>query len=262
MLRLSANISTLFTELPPLARPAAAAAAGFTAIEMQFPYALPLRELAAACAAAAVEVVLINAPPGDLEAGELGLACLPGRQRQFAESLELAIGTAQALQCRRVHCLAGKLPDDVPRAAGWEVLVDNLCFAAGRLEGAGIQLLVEPLNAVDQPRFVLTRIDEGDRLLDAVGHRNLALQYDVYHRRAAGDDWLGGLAPRIGRIGHIQFSDYPGRHQPGSGELDWNALFGLIERLPYKGWTGAEYTPTAATGDSFAWLERMCRDPT
>lgn len=255
MLRLSANISTLFTELPPLARPAAAAAAGFAAVEMQFPYALPLPELAAACAAAAVEVVLINAPPGELEAGELGLACLPGRQRQFAESLELAIRTAQALRCRRVHCLVGKLPAGVSRAEGWEILAGNLRYAAGRLEDAGMQLLAEPLNAVDQPRFILTRIDEGDRLLEAVGHRNLALQYDVYHRRAAGEDWLGGLAPRIGRIGHIQFSDYPGRHQPGSGELDWAALFGLIQRLPYDGWTGAEYTPTAATGDSFGWLE-------
>jgi hydroxypyruvate isomerase len=257
MLRLSANISTLFTELPPLQRPAAAAAAGFAAIEMQFPYAWPLHELAAACRAAAVEVVLINMPPGDLVAGELGFACIPGRQDEFAESLQMAIEAAQLLQCPRVHCLAGKLPPAVPRQAAWNLLVENLRFAAGRLKGAGIQLLSEPLNAVDQPGFILTRIEEGDRLLEAVGHRNLALQYDIYHRRVAGDDWLGGLEPRIGRIGHIQFSDYPGRHQPGSGELDIAQLFALIEELPYAGWTGAEYKPTAATADSFGWLEPL-----
>jgi hydroxypyruvate isomerase len=260
VLRLSANISTLFTELPPLARPAAAAAEGFAAIEMQFPYTLPLRELAAAREAAGVEMVLINMPPGDLGGGELGLAGIPGRQRQFAESLDLAIATAQALHCPRLHCMAGNLPAGASRQACWEVLIGNLRLAAGRLEDAGIALLSEPLNAVDQPRYLLTTIAEGDALLEAVGHRNLALQYDVYHRRAAGDDWLGGLAPRIGRIGRIQFSDYPGRHQPDSGELDMARLFELIGQLPYTGWTGCEYKPLAATADSFGWLARLRRE--
>jgi len=257
MLRFSANISTLFTELPVLQRPRAAADAGFRAIEMQSPYEVPLRELAAARERAGVEFVLINMPAGDPSAGELGLACIPGRQEEFAQALRQAITTAQGLGCRRVHALAGNLPLGKSREHCRDVLVENLRLAAARLDDVGIQLLLEPLNAIDHPRFLVTRIGEGDALLAAVDHRNLALQYDVYHRRAAGEAWLEDLAARVGRIGHIQFSDYPGRHEPGSGELDFLQFFELIGRLPYSGWTGAEYRPSGATAESLRWFDRI-----
>lgn len=257
MLKLSANISTLFTELPLLERPAAAAAAGFNAIEIQFPYAVAAADLAAAAKAADVECVLLNMPAGDLTNGELGLACLPGRQQQFADAVQLAIDYAQVLGCKRVNCLAGNRPAGESHSHCWDVLVQNIQFAAERLAAADVQLLVEVLNNVDFPNFLLGKISDGDALLAAVKHPNLALQYDVYHRRAAGDDWLEGLEPRLDRIGHIQFSDYPGRHEPGTGELDMAQLFALIERLPYTGWTGAEYKPSGATRDSFAWMRHQ-----
>jgi hydroxypyruvate isomerase len=259
LLRFAANISTLFTEVHLLERPAAAAAAGFIAIEVQFPYAVPAAELAAACTAAGVECVLLNLPAGRLEAGELGLACLPDREAQFADAVGLAIEYARALRCHRVNCLAGNQPAGHIRSICWEVLVANARIAAERLAAAGMQLLVEPLNPVDFPRFLLGRIAGGDELLAAVAHPNLKLQYDVYHRRAAGDDWLGGLAERVATIGHIQFSDYPGRHEPGTGELDMARLFALIDKLPYDGWTGCEYRPSGATRDSFGWRALLSR---
>jgi hydroxypyruvate isomerase len=255
MLRFAANISTLFTELPLLERPAAAAKAGFSAIEMQFPYVVAREDIAAARAAADVEFVLINMPAGDLAAGELGLACLPSREAGFAEAVEQAIVYAQALGCQRANCLAGNLPRGESHAHCWNVLVKNIEFAAEKFAAAKIQLLVEVLNNVDFPNFILGKISDGDALLATVKHPNLALQYDVYHRRAAGDDWFEGLEPRLDRIGHIQFSDYPGRHEPGTGELDMRKLFASIERLPYAGWTGAEYKPFATTIESFAWRE-------
>jgi len=253
MLKLSVNISTLFTELPLLERPAAAVAAGFGAIEIQFPYTLPASDLAAALKAAGVECVLINMPAGNVAGGELGLACLPDRQCEFTDAVDRAIDYAQALGCARINCLAGNIPLNGSRERCWNVLVDNVQFAAKRTAQAGIQLLVEVLNNVDFPNFMLGKISDGDALLTAVDHPNLWLQYDVYHRRAAGDDWFEGIEPRLGCIGHIQFSDYPGRHEPGTGEMDMTQLFQLIERLPYRGWTGVEYKPSAATSDSFGW---------
>jgi hydroxypyruvate isomerase len=253
VLRLCANISTLFNELPPLERPAAAAAAGFAAVEMQFPYALARNDLASACHAAAVEVVLLNMPAGDISAGELGLAGLPGREADFADAVQRSVDYSLALGCTRVNCLVGNLPHGQSQSCCWKVLVENLRVAADRMARHGILLVTEVLNAIDFPRFQLTISSDGDALIDAVGHANLKLQYDVYHRRAAGDDWLGGLAKRIGRVGHIQFSDYPGRHEPGTGELDIARLFNTIATLPYEGWTGCEYRPTGATADSFGW---------
>lgn len=257
MLRLSANISTLFTEWPLLARPAAAAAAGFGAVEIQFPYEVPAQDLAAALGDAGVACVLINIPAGNLEAGELGLAGLPGREREFAAAVDLAIHYATLLDCPRVNCLAGHTPAGAARDPCWQTLVSNVRTAAQHLAEGGLQLLVEPLNPADFPRFLLSRCEEFDALRGAVDHPNLALQYDIYHRRAAGEDWLEGLTKRLPHIGHVQFSDYPGRGAPGSGTLDFTAFFALMKRLPYRGWTGCEYRPGGATTDSLAWRERL-----
>jgi len=256
MLRLSANISTMFAEWPMVERPAVAAAAGFPAIEVQFPYAVESSAFARAARDAGVVVVLMNIPPGRIEAGELGLACLPGRQAEFARSVEDAMAYAEEIGCPRLNCLAGNVPPGEDPANCWRVLVENLQWAAERCAAHGLELLAEVMNPVDLPAFRLTAGGEGDALLAAVGHPNLRLQYDVYHRRAAGEDWLGGLVNRIASIGHIQFSDYPGRHEPGSGELDIASLFTTIAALPYSGWTGSEYRPSGATLDSLDWLSR------
>jgi hydroxypyruvate isomerase len=257
VLRLSVNISTVFTELPMLDRFAAAAEQHFTAVEIQFPYPVPAADLAAARAAAGVECVLINLPAGDLEAGELGLACVPGREADFARSLRQAVTYARALGCSRVNCLAGNIPAGQSRDSCWQVLHNNVHKAAGYLAGHGIKLLLEPLNNADFPSFILGEIDQATQLMRTVQHPNLALQYDIYHRRAAGEDWLGGLSRYMDQIGHIQFSDYPGRHEPGTGELDFAALFRCIESLPYENWTGCEYRPLVTSSESFAWRDLL-----
>lgn len=256
MLNLSANISTMFTEWPMVERPAAAAAAGFSAIEVQFPYAVESSLFARAARDAGVAVVLMNIPPGRLEVGEMGLACLPGRQAEFARSVEDAMAYAEDIGCPKLNCLAGNVQLGADPASCWQMLVENLQWAAERCAGRGLELLAEVMNPVDLPAFRLTASSEGDALLAAVGHPNLRLQYDVYHRRAAGEDWLGGLVSRIASIGHIQFSDYPGRHEPGSGEIDIDKLFTTVAALPYNGWTGSEYWPSGATLDSLDWLSR------
>jgi hydroxypyruvate isomerase len=256
MLRFSANISTMFTELPPLERPAAAAAAGFAAVEMQFPYDLQREALAAACRDAGVEMVLINMPAGDRLGGELGLACLPGRASEFHDSVELAAVCAVSLGCRRINCLVGRLPAALNLAQVWQPLVDNLRFAAQRFAEKGLLLLTEVLNEVDVPDFALTHSAQADQLLAEVAHPNLRLQYDVYHRRAAGEAWLEGLLQRIAVIGHIQFSDYPGRHEPGTGTMALEDLFETVEELPYDGWVGSEYRPAHSTADSLKWFRK------
>ena len=254
MLRLSANISTLFTEWPLLDRPAAAADVGFQAVEMQFPYAEKAEALAAACRKAGVPMILINLPAGRIDQGEIGIACLPARRAEFSSGLQLAVAYAGELGCAQVNCLVGRLPSDLPHDVAWWSLIDNLRFAADRLKQHGIRLLIEPLNGRDHPDFMLATLAEADAVIAAVDHPNLTLQYDVYHVRAQDEDWLGELRNRIGTIGHIQFSDYPGRHEPGSGDMDMNALFRTIETSAYSGWTGAEYRPCGTTLDSLDWL--------
>jgi len=249
MLRLSANLSTLFTEYALPDRFAAAAAAGFAGVEIQFPYDYPARVLAAARAAAGVEVVLINAPPGDLSKGELGIACLPDRRAEFAESLAIAAEYCAALDCTRVNCFAG----NGKVVSYWPTLIDNLTLAAGVLGRDGITLLVEMINRVDRPAFLLNSLAATDRLLREVNHFNLALQFDLYHVVSNGEKWRSAFASRLPHIGHIQFSDAPGRGPPGSGQIDFSAFFTAVAQSPYKGWVGAEYRPLGATTDSFGW---------
>lgn len=257
MLKLAANISTLFTELPLLQRPAAAAAAGFEAIEVQFPYGERARNFAGAVRAAGVRCVLLNMPAGDRAGGELGLACMPGSQDAFLAALSETEAYARELGAPQVNCLAGNIPAGMTQEMCWPVLVENVRLAAARLAALDVRLLVEVLNGVDFPRFALQTSAQGDAVLAAVAHSNLALQYDIYHRRAAGEEWLAGLSERLHRIGHVQFSDYPGRHEPGTGELDIAQLFRTLEEARYDGWVGCEYIPLRSTADSFAWRQAL-----
>lgn len=254
MLRLSCNISTLFTELPMLNRPAAAAKAGFAAVEIQFPYEFPVNALRQALWDANVELVLINAPAGDMSKGQLGLTCVPGQHTAFRASIEHAIEYAAALGCVRINCLAGNVPATARHEQCWETLVENINWAAARLRAAGLRLLTEPMNSADRPEFILCGLAKADALLADISHPNAALLYDIYHMRAADEDWLAGIAPRLPRIGHVQFSDFPGRGPPGSGTLDFTSFFQTLSRLPYVGWTGCEYFPSGRTDASFGWL--------
>lgn len=248
----SANISTLFTALPLAERFAAAAQAGFRAVEIQFPYAHKPAELAAAARQAGVDIVLINMPAGNFAAGERGIACLPGRGAEFRAALAQAITYATALHCPRVNGLAGNIPEGAGAEECWDLAVANLRDAADAFAIHNIELLIEPLNRADNPRFLLNGSQSALDLITAMGKRNVALQFDAYHSAAAGEDACAELARHISQIGHIQISDSPGRGAPGSGKLDFTRFFRALNHLPYTGWVGCEYFDPAP---DFGWMQ-------
>jgi hydroxypyruvate isomerase len=249
----SANISMLFGEVELPARFEAAARAGFKAVEIQFPYAWDKDLLAQASRRAAVEVVLINLPAGNPQKGERGIACLPGRAAEFRESVTKALAYARTLGCKRMNCLAGVAPRDSDPAELRATYIANLRYAAGEFARSGMTLLIEPISTLAIPGFFLNRSAEAFALVDEVS--SLKVQYDLYHMRVMGDDLAATLSANLARIGHMQLADVPGRHEPGTGEIDFHSLFELVDRLGYRGWIGAEYTPTGRTGDSLAWVK-------
>lgn len=256
MPRFSANISTLFTEHDVLDRFAAAADAGFEAVEIPFPYDLPLEDLVHAKREAGVEVVLINLPAGDLDAGDRGLAGLPDRVEPYRLGVPLARVYAEALGCRRVNVLAGVAPDDADLQACHHVLIDNLNHTAAEMDLSGIRVLVEAVNDRDAPGFLVNTTAAARSTVDRAGHPNLALQCDIYHMATMGEDPVISLREHGSRVGHIQFADAPGRQEPGTGEIDFDAVFKAIDEMGYQGWVGAEYLPSGRTDRSLAWHKR------
>ncbi len=255
MLHFSANLSFLFLDRPFLDRFAAAAACGFKGVEFHFPYAFPADEVADAAKRAAVEVVLFNFPGGNWAAGERGIACLPERIAEFREGVAEAARYAEVLACPRVNCLAGRRPADADAATLRATLVDNLRFAADAFAPAERQVLMEPLNSRDTPDFFVDRTAPALAVLDAADRPNLGLQYDIYHAQVMEGDLARTLEANLARIAHIQLADNPGRHQPGTGEINFPFLFHHLKALGYPGWIGCEYVPTGPTEDSFGWME-------
>ena len=246
----------LYNEHAFLDRFAAAAADGFDAVEYLFPYEHPAAELAARLGAHALQQVLFNSPPGDWAAGERGLACLPGREAEFRRGVERALEYARALGCRRINCLAGIAPAGAERAELLAVMEGNLRFAARELARENIDLLVEPINDRDMPGFLLNRSADTLALIERVGEANVKLQYDVYHMQIMEGDLARTLQRELPRIGHVQIADNPGRHEPGSGEINYPFLFDWLDRIGYTGWVSAEYIPAGDTAAGLGWLPR------
>ncbi len=252
MPKLAANLSTLFPQLDFLERFAAAARAGFRYVEYQFPYAWDPDELARRARAAGVRVVLHNLPAGDFAAGERGIACLPGREREFRDSLEKAIAYAKAVDCPRLNCLAGLAPADERHFA---VLVENVRYAARRLGEAGLQLTLEAINTRSVPGFFLSRSAQAIEVLNAAGEGNASLQYDFFHMQIMEGDLAATVERLLGRIGHIQLADVPGRHEPGTGEVNFAFLLSHLDALGYSGWVGCEYNPRGDTLEGLKWAQ-------
>lgn len=252
-LQFSANLSFLFAEVEFLDRFGAAARAGFKGVEFHFPYDFDQAALVEAVLTSGVEVVLFNLPAGRWAAGERGIACLPERKAEFQDGVSRAIEYAEALGCTRLNCLAG-IPT-TGRDKALDTLADNLRFAAAVTQRAGIRLVLEPLNTRDTPGFLIATTAQALRVIDAVGDKNLQLQYDIYHAQVMAGDLANTLASNIARIGHIQLADNPGRHEPGTGEINFSFLFGRLRELGYAGWIGCEYQPRGDTLDSLGWLE-------
>jgi hydroxypyruvate isomerase len=259
MPRFAANLSMLFTEVPLLARFERAARAGFSKVEMQFPYEQPAASLRDALHANRLQMVLHNLPAGDWAAGDRGLACDPSRQDAFRAGVAQAIGYATALGVKQLNCLVGKTPAGLLASEVRHTVVGNLRFAAQALHQAGLMLLIEPLNSIDVPDFWLTRTDQAVALLDEVGADNAFVQYDVYHAQRSEGELAATLAKHINRVGHIQVADNPGRHEPGTGEINYDFIFGHLDRIGYAGHVGCEYHPAALTEAGLGWLEMARR---
>lgn len=254
MPRFAANISTLFTELPFLERPAAAKAAGFKAVEFQFPYSVRAEELAARLERDGLRAVLFNAPVGNAAAGDRGLAAQPGREAEFMASIDTALGYARALSARQIHVLAGLGAGD--RTAQEETYVANLQRAADRAAPAGVTLLIEPLNARDNPGYFLDTTGAAIAILDRVARPNLALQFDFYHCQISEGDLARRAEALFGRYTHVQIANVPGRHEPDCGEINYPFLFDWLDRLGYEGWVGCEYRPKSGTLAGLGWARR------
>jgi hydroxypyruvate isomerase len=261
MLRFAANLSLLYTDLPFLERFAAARAAGFTGVEMQFPYELAAaQDVAARLRETGLTQALINAPPGDSAAGERGIAALPGREREFEESIEAALDYARTLACTRVHVLAGVMGEGMNREAMRAVYVANLKKAAARFARHGIVALIEPINPRDVPGYFLSRQQDAQDVLAEVGASNLMVLMDFYHMQIT----EGDLATRFARyqrsVGHVQIAGVPGRNEPDTGEVNYPCLFGLLDRSGYTGWIGCEYLPArkeaGGTSAGLGWFDR------
>lgn len=250
MPKLAANVSLLFPELDFLDRFAAAARAGFRFVEYQFPYAWPAATIAERARSAGVEVVLHNLPAGDMAKGERGIACLPGRERDFRDAVERAIDYAKAVDCPRLNCLAGLARQD---SAHHRQLVENVRYAARRLGEVGIQLLIEPINTRTVPGFFLTGSAQAIDVLDAAGEGNARLQYDVFHMQIMEGDLARTIERLLPRIGHMQLADVPERHEPGTGEINFAFLLEHIDALGYAGWIGCEYNPRGDTVEGLKW---------
>lgn len=261
MPRLCANLSMLFTEVEFLDRFAAAGRAGFTAVECHFPYDYNKDVLAARLHEHGLTQALHNLPAGNWDAGERGIACHPDRVGEFQDGVGRAIDYAKALGCPRVNCLAGIAPPGVEADRLHETLVGNLAFAADRLERAGIRLLLEPINTRDVPGFFVNRTTDAVRIMDAVASRNLYLQYDIYHMQVMEGDLARSIERLLGRIGHIQLADSPGRQEPGTGEINFPFLLEYIDALGYDGWIGCEYAPARDTVESLEWARSHLGNP-
>lgn len=253
MPRLAANVSLLFPQLDFLDRFAAAARAGFRAVEYQFPYAWSKEDVAARARAAGLEVVLHNLPAGDPAKGDRGIACLPGREAEFREGVERAIEYARAAGCPRLNALAGVAPAEAAPELLFETLVENVRYAAARLKSTGLALMLEPINTRSVPGFFLHDTRGALEVLEAAGADNVYVQYDIFHMQIMEGDLAKTIERLLPRIGHMQLADVPERHEPGTGEINFDFLLAHIDRLGYAGWIGCEYIPRGDTLEGLAW---------
>jgi hydroxypyruvate isomerase len=253
MPKLAANLTMLFGEVDFLDRFGAAAGAGFRGVEFLFPYAYEAPVLKGRLREHGLTQVLHNLPAGDWAAGERGIACLPDRVEEFEAGVGKAIAYATALECNRVNCLAGILPKTVDPGAARETFVRNLRYAAPRFEAAGITLLIEPINTRDMPGFFLSSTRQALDVIDDVASKNLSVQYDIYHMQTMGEDVAATIEEHLSQIAHLQLADVPGRHEPGTGDIDFGTLLTHIDRIGYTGWIGCEYIPKTTTVDGLGW---------
>jgi hydroxypyruvate isomerase len=254
MPRFAANLTMLFQEHSFIERIDRAAEAGFTGIEFLFPYQEDVDGIQDALKRNGIQQVLFNLPAGDFAGGERGIANNPDRQQEFRDGVAHALEIAWKLECSKLNCLSGLTLSDVPFDTQWKTLVENYQYAAEEASRAGVQQLVEPINTFDMPGFIVPSTKHGLQLISEVGHDNLKLQYDVYHMQRMEGELVNTMKTHLDQIAHIQIADNPGRHQPGTGEINYPFVLNQIDAMGYDGWVSLEYVPDGSTVDTLGWL--------
>jgi hydroxypyruvate isomerase len=256
MPKFAANLTMLYNELDFMDRFDAAAKAGFRGVEYLFPYSYDKNQLAEKLKKNNLTQVLHNLPAGDWAKGERGIACLPDRVGEFQEGVGKAIEYATVLGCKQVNILSGITPKGVAEDKVRETFVNNLKFASAKLKQAGIKLLIEACNTRDIPGFYLSQSKQAFGIIDEVGSDNLEFQYDIYHMQIMEGDLTPTIERNLKRIGHMQLADNPGRHEPGTGEINYEFVFNFLDRIGYQGWIGCEYKPASDTVSGLGWFAK------
>ena len=259
-MRFCANVSILFKEAPFLERFRRAADAGFSAVEFWWPEGEDLGKVEEAVKEAGLRVALFNFYAGDMPAGDRGLLSDPERQESFRENVPVALELARRLGCSKLNALVGQEIPGMSREAQLDLARENVAWAAGLATEYGVEVLVEPVNTFENGKYLLCRTDDGAKFVGSVGKANVRLQYDVYHMQRMEGNLSVTLRRHIGEIAHVQVADSPGRGEPGTGEIHYPYVLGVLEELGYEGYVGLEYNPTTKrTEDSFAWIPKGLR---
>ncbi len=253
MLKFAANLTMWYPERPFLERFARAKLAGFDAVEFMFPYEASADRVREAIKEQEQMAVLFNLPAGDWARGERGVALFPERADEFMRGVDQAVAYANAIDCPRINCLAGICPPNLPREVAWQTLIERVRYAADALAADGRTLLIEAINHFDIPRFLVRTVDEALMLAEVSGRDNVRVQYDVYHQQRTQGELIGTFRRLKDHISHIQIADNPGRHQPGTGEINFANLWRAFEEAQYSGYIGLEYLPSGDDAEHLAW---------
>jgi len=256
MLRFSANLGFLWPDRPLLDRIDAAARAGFKAIELHWPYDVAPEQVRARCVDHGLTLLGLNTVRGNVAAGEFGLGALAGREAAFQDAVDQSIAFCVAAGGNAVHCMAGVVAP-AARGQAHDVLVGNLRTASAKAAPHGITLLLEPINQRDAPGYFYSTAAEGAAIIEETGCANIKLMFDCYHVGLSEGDVIVNLERFLPVIGHVQIAAVPSRAEPDRGDLDYRTVFAALKRLPYTGWTGAEYKPAGSTDDGLRWTQAL-----
>ncbi|PVZ82862.1 hydroxypyruvate isomerase [Serratia sp. S1B] len=255
MPKFAANLSMMFTELPFLDRFAAAAAAGFKAVEFLFPYDYPAQQLALKLQQNGLRQVLFNTAPGDIAAGEWGLAALPGREQEARAHIDQALQYAITLKCPNIHVMAGIVPPGEEIARYRETFISNIRYAADICAPQGVKVLIEALSPPVKPNYLFSSQYQAVELVKEINRPNLFIQLDFFHAQLVDGNISNLIISLAGQYAHIQIASVPDRNEPDSGELNYPWLFNLLDRLEYQGWIGCEYKPRGETVAGLGWMQ-------